>query len=274
MHRHQAHPVASLLEDRRFRSLRGGGARLQRVHEPAERHAAFHLVLPRQLRDVQHVGERLLAARTQHEPDVRPRVIEQRGDRVGGRPAIALPVKLAERLQGVSNRRQPLGKLAWRAKRVKGFRRVVVLEQLFVADREQRPAQRREYRQLIVRPLDGGQRRAQRLDLLTIVERLAADEEMGDSTRFERFHVRPGDVFAVADKPAKQQADVPRLERDSFVGVTALGDRPSTAVDEPLDVRANRLRQRLLNLHRGHRVPSIWLRHRQRYDRRLRRIVA
>ena len=46
------------------------------------------------------------------EADVRARVIEQRGDRVGGRASIALAMQLAQRLQGIANRHQPLGKLA------------------------------------------------------------------------------------------------------------------------------------------------------------------
>ncbi len=65
-----------------------------------------------------------------------------------------------------------------------------VLEQRFVADREERSSQRPEHRQLIVRPLEGGERRAHRLDLLALVERLAADEQMRDAARFERLHVR------------------------------------------------------------------------------------
>ena len=49
----------------------------QLLDEAAERHAAVQLVLPRQLGDVQHVGERLLAGRPQHEADVRARGVEQ-----------------------------------------------------------------------------------------------------------------------------------------------------------------------------------------------------
>ena len=53
-------------------------------------------------------------------------------------------------------------------------------EQRLVADGEERPAQRREHRQLVVRPLDRGQRRADRLDFLALVKRLAADEHVRD----------------------------------------------------------------------------------------------
>ena len=64
------------------------------------------------------------------------------------------------------------------------------LQQLLVADREQRAAQRREHRQLIVRPLDRGQRRAERFDFLAIVEGLAADEHVTHAAGLERPHVR------------------------------------------------------------------------------------
>jgi hypothetical protein len=48
------------------------------LDEAAERHAAFELVLPRELGDVKHVGQRLLAAWAKHEADVRARVIDER----------------------------------------------------------------------------------------------------------------------------------------------------------------------------------------------------
>ena len=64
------------------------------------------------------------------------------------------------------------------------------LEQLLVADREERAAQRREHRQLVVRPLDRGERGADGLDLFALVERLAADEHVRDAARLERLDVR------------------------------------------------------------------------------------
>ena len=45
-----------------------------------------------------------------------------------------------------------------------------VLQQRFVADREQRATERRKHGQLIVRPLDRRQRRAHRLDFLAAVK--------------------------------------------------------------------------------------------------------
>ena len=67
-------------------------------------------------------------------------------------------------------------------------------EQHVVAEREQRAAQRAEDRQLVVRPLDRGERGAQRLDLLALVEALAADEQVRQAARLERLHVGPRHV--------------------------------------------------------------------------------
>jgi hypothetical protein len=53
---------------------------------------------------------------------------------------------------------------------------MVRLEELFDVDREQRAEQCGEDRQLIVGPLDGRQRRAQRLDFLAAVNGAVADE--------------------------------------------------------------------------------------------------
>ena len=65
------------------------------------------LVLPRQLGDVQHVGERLLAGRPQHEADVRARRRSSSlRDRVGDRPIVAPRVQLRQQPQRVGDRLQ------------------------------------------------------------------------------------------------------------------------------------------------------------------------
>ena len=93
VHRHQANAVAPLLEDGGLGRPIGRGLRLQHLDEPAERHAAVELVLPRQLRDVQHVREGLFATRAQHEPDVRARSLEERRNGVSDRTSIAGAMK-------------------------------------------------------------------------------------------------------------------------------------------------------------------------------------
>ncbi len=86
------------------------------------------------------------------------------------------------------------------------------LEQLLVADREERAAQRRKHRQLVVGPLDRRERGAQRLDLLALVERAAADEHVRDAARLERLDVGARDVGLPAHEAPEEQADV--LGRD------------------------------------------------------------
>ena len=67
--------------------------------------------------------------------------------------------------------------------------RVAILEQQVVGEREERAAQRGIDRQLVVGPLDGAERHAQRVDLLALVERLAADEQVRHAARLERLDV-------------------------------------------------------------------------------------
>ena len=117
------------------------------------------------------------------------------------------------------------------------------LEQLLVADREQRAAQRREHRQLVVRPLDRGERGADRLDLLAIVERLAADQQVRDAARLERLDVRPRDVLAEADETPEQDADVlaPRPSTGARRRLRSVTFQP-LSLTQPVDERADRVR--------------------------------
>ena len=82
------------------------------------------------------------------------------------------------------------------------------LEQLFVANRKNASPQRREHRQLIVRPLDRGERGPDGLDLLAVVKGLAADQHVADAAGLECADVRLRDVLAEADEAAEQQADM------------------------------------------------------------------
>ena len=100
------------------------------------------------------------------------------------------PCSARSTLERVANRLEAGRQRVRNSERMEPAADVVVLEQLLVANREQRAAQRREDRELIVRPFDRHQRRAQRFDLLAIVERLAANEQMLDAARLERFDVR------------------------------------------------------------------------------------
>src|SRR4030095_15087374 len=102
----------------------------------------------------------------------------------------------------------------------------VILEQLLVADGEQRPTQRREDRQLIVWPLDRHQCGSERLDLVTVVKRLAADEQVFDTACFERLDVRPRNVLTETHEAAEQDADVAGLEWETRAGGAPPGHPP------------------------------------------------
>ena len=99
---------------------------------------------------------------------------------------------------------------------------MAILEQLFIADRKQRPPQRRKHRQLIVWPLDRREGGPQRFDFAAVVKRPAADQQVLDAARFERAHVGPRHVLSEADEPPEQQADVPGLDRNEMLFLARL----------------------------------------------------
>ena len=196
-------------------------------------------VLPRELRHVQNVRERLLSRAPKHETDVSPRRLEQIAERVGNRTIVPPPMQPLEKQKGLSNRLEMRalfvggGRLVQlrNAERMKSAMTFVPVEQILVSDREQRAAQRREHRQLVVRPLDRRQRGADGLDLLALVEALPADEDMRNPAGIQRVHVRPRDVVSERDEAPEQHADV------------AGSHSPAASRDQPLDERPNRIWQ-------------------------------
>ena len=248
VHGHQADAVTPLLHHRRLGRFAPLGGLAQRVHEAAERDAAVRLVLPRELDDLQHVREHALAGRTHDERHVRARVLEQPAERLGRRTMIPPRVQRPQERERLADRLQALGQILGDVERMEPVARmrVPVLEQRLLPDREQRAPQRRIHVQRIVGPLDGRERRAQRLDLLAIVERPAADEQVRDVARLERVHVRPRDVVGELDEAAEEDADVPRLDRHELRrAVPALGDLPVALVEQPVDPGADGVRKRL-----------------------------
>ena len=84
----------------------------------------------------------------------------------------------------------------------------MIFEQLFFADRKQRTVQRGVHRQLVFGPLDGRQRRSDRVHFLALVEGLAADQQVRNAARLERLDVLARHVVAEMQEAAEQQADV------------------------------------------------------------------
>ena len=149
-------------------------------------------------------------------------------------------------------------------------------EQRVVGEREERAAQRGEHRQLVVGPLDRGERVAQRLDLLALVERAAADQDVRRGGAPRARARRPRDVAAEGAEAPEEQADVARLDRHARSGRSRSVTVQPLSLDQPVDERADRVGQRLVDLPVGDvaAVVAVGRGHRQRDQRRLRRAVA
>jgi len=115
---------------------------------------------------VQDVRQRLLAGLAQDEADVGARRAEQLGDGVGNRAVVASGVQAAQQPQRLADRGERWRQLVGNTERMEMLVMMAIREQRLVVDREQRAAQRREDRQLVVGPFDRRQRGANRLDLL------------------------------------------------------------------------------------------------------------
>ena len=200
VHGHHAHALGALLDHRRLGALAALGAVLEPVDEAAERGGAAGLEAARLLEHAQHVGQRLLAGRPDGDAGVRAGGVEEGGEGVGDRPAVAAQVQLAQERErrghlGVRLRpaRAPAAAAGAAGRPARGSRTA--------ARRAARRTARAGWRtrELVVGPLDGAQRGAQRHHLLALVKRAAADQHVRHAARLERAHVRAGDVVAEAD---------------------------------------------------------------------------
>ena len=190
----------------------------------------------RQFGDVEHVGQHLFAGRPQDEANVRARVGEQLTDGIGDRPVVPAPVQPLQQAQRIADRHQVrrrirgqdqlLAGVAAEIPRhpewMKGAEAVTEFKQLFVVDREQRTLERGKHRELVIRPFDRGERRADGFDFLAAVERFAADQQVRDAARLDCVYVRTRHVLSEADEPAEQQRDVARLKGHAPFGAIRL----------------------------------------------------
>src|SRR6266566_4117559 len=105
-----------------------------------------------------------------------------------------------------------------------------------IAEREHRSTQGGIDPQLVVRPLDCREGVAQRDDLLAIVKRAAADENVRDASRLERADIGPGDVSRKVPKATKQNANMARANSNR---VPILLHSPAACVHQPFNERTN-----------------------------------
>jgi len=136
-----------------FRRLgKPGGVFLLRAEgmPPADRallSAVARAVLPGELGDVQHVREHLLAGTPEREPDMCARCVQKARDRLGNGHLVPPPMELRKQTQRLSHRRELIRERVRDLERIEGSAAaVMVVEQLFVADCEQRASQRGEHR--------------------------------------------------------------------------------------------------------------------------------
>ena len=287
MHRHQAHALGPFFQDRRF--LPASRFRLfqQVLDEAAERQAAGRFVLAGHLRYVQDVGQRLPARLAHGEAGVRAGRLQQLAKRDIHRPLVAPAVQFLEQLERCSDRLEPvpLGRRSGaRLQHVRNPERlrhpeaVEIRKQRLVVDGEQRPVQRREDRQPVVRPFDGRERRPDGRHFLTLVERPSANEQVRDVPRLERVGVRARHIRHEILEAAEQHADMVGLDRNPLLrtaaGRGALGDGPAALVEQPAHERAHGIRQRPVDGGARDAVDPVRARHRQGHDRGLRGRVA
>ena len=262
---HDAHAVRPVLDDRGLALLGAFGIGLELLDERAERGDPLTLGAPRQIQEAADVRQRLLSRRPDREAGMRAHGGEEASDRIGERPSISLPVQVAqqgERLgDGQQRRRRLLGQ------RTEGMQRAIAVapgEQRAVVERQERPAQRGEQRELVLGTLDRQQHVAQGLDLLARVERAAADQDVPQVARLERAHVRTRHVLAPRSHATEEQADVPALHRHRLVVTRRIGHPPAAVGHHPLDEGGHGIGQRALDLEvDGPPEPPERLRHRQ-----------
>ena len=169
---------------------------------------------------------------------------------VGDGPAVAAHVQAAQHIERIGDLAFGLGQLGarffcQRAKRVQPAGLVPKGQQRVIAQRKERPAQRGEDAQPVVRPLDGKERIADRQHLFAIVKGTPSHQHMRDAARLEPAHVGARDILIELAETPEQQADVASRNRDPLV---SFGNRPAALAHEPRDEGRSRVREGRLDL--------------------------
>ncbi len=245
VHGHETDAARPFLEDRRVARLAALAFGQQALDEGAKRQQSAALRAAREIHQAGDVGKRLLAGGPDREAGVRTCGREQTRDGVGDRTTVARAVQIAqhrERLADLGERGRQVGRQA--TERVQGREAGTKGEQRRVAEREQRPAQRGEDGEIVLGSLDGRERVADRLDLLALVERAAADQHVWEVACFEGADVVARHVATEGPETPEEETDVARVERHPGARLTAFADGPAAVTHQPLDERRHRVRER------------------------------
>ncbi len=220
MHRHHPNTLRALLDDGRILGLTGFCVRFHALHEGAERGRATLFETSRHVDHSQAVRQRLLARWPHRNSRMRPDRVQQHQYRLADGAAVAPDVKVTQQSKRVGN--LLCSRLELRL--IDGMHGVEstylqltirteslpIDEQGVVAEREQRSPEGRIDPQLVIRPFDRGKGIAQRDDLLAIMKRATAHENVGEPSRFQRTDVRSSDVGGKIPEAPKQNANVAR----------------------------------------------------------------
>ena len=227
------------------------------IDEAAERKPSTLLERPRDLKKPEDVRQHLIARLPESEPRVRAGLVQELSDRERRRPAVSIPVERREGVEGSADR--DVVSLESSRRRPKRMKRAVPRseeEQALVPQTEERPPESREHRELVVRPLDRGERHPHRFDLLALMEPSAPDENVGDVEGGKGIHVRLGDRPPEALEPAKQETDVRgRYGTRAFAARAHAPSVRGAFLQEPSDPGGHRQRLRALDGIEHHPLP-------------------
>jgi hypothetical protein len=247
--RHDADALGALLDHRRLLRLATLGVALEAIDEGAERGRPAPLEAPRQVDDAKAVGEGLLAGGPDRDAGVGAHRVEQARHRLGEGASVAGTMEPREDAEGLRDLALG-GAEGLHVDRVHGMQAPDPMskgQQDVVAEGEERAAQRGEYAQLVVRPLDRDERVAQREHLLAVVIRAPAHEDVGHAAHLQRSHVGPRHVVTEALEATEEETHVPGLEGHGLARLLALGDRPAALTHEPVHEGTDGIGERLVD---------------------------
>ncbi len=110
-------------------------------------------------------------------------------------------------------------------------------QQQIVGDGKERAFQRGENRKFILRPFDGGEGGAQRFHFFAAMKRFRSNQQVRDLAGFQASNIIASNVFTEIGEAAKQQANVPRRNRQKLFRIFGIAHFPAAFAHQPFDER-------------------------------------